>query len=314
MRALRKFVKRRPAIPTQKALCYLQSGEHGKYMVFCTQSEGNPPDPPEGEPTDPSNANPALPGGPDWEKLEKTVREWGELRKTRLTASCFGFAIGFWEGRRVQLWREKVGLLEPFSGNLATNWGTMKEATAIQRYVELTNNKVTHQLFKSYPLGTSLPDWLGCSPDGLVNTKWPLLLDNGGILEVKCPFNGGQPQVGVPWSYVPYYYMPQAQGLMEIFDRNWLDFYVWTMNGSSIYRIDRNPDLWELMLTALNDFWWVHVTPAIRLRSKDPNADLKRFKPGPHHALYLTIANKCRKLAERAPLLLNDQQPRLVRR
>ncbi|KAH7404198.1 hypothetical protein KP509_15G014800 [Ceratopteris richardii] len=255
----------------------------------------------------------ATSGSTDLGKLEQQVREWGELRKARLTASVFGFAIGFWEGRRVQLWKEKIGLLEPFSGNLATNWGTMKEATAIKRYVQLTHNKVTHQLFRSYPLGTPLPDWLGCSPDGLVNSKTPLLLDNGGILEVKCPFNGGQPELGVPWPYVPYHYMPQAQGLMEIFDRNWMDFYVWTMNGSSIYRIDRNPDLWELMLTALNDFWWGHVVPARRLLSKDVNADVRRFKPGPHHALYLTIANRCKRIADRAPLLLNDQKPRQVR-
>lgn len=245
------------------------------------------------------------------QRLEKQVREWGELRKARLTASVFAFAIGFWEGRRVQLWREKVGLLEPFEGNMATNWGTLKEATAIQRYMELTENKVSHQLFKSYPTGTSIPDWMGCSPDGLVDS--PLLLDNGGILEVKCPFNKGRPDIGVPWPYVPHYYMPQAQGLMEIFNRNWMDFYIWTMNGSSIYRIDRNPDLWELMLTALNDFWWGHVIPARHHLSKDANANVRRFKPGPHHALYLTIANKCRQLADESPLLLNDRRPRFVR-
>lgn len=247
------------------------------------------------------------------QRLEKQVQEWGELRKARLTASVFAFAIGFWEGRRVQLWREKIGLLEPFEGNMATNWGTLKEATAIQRYMELTENKVSHQLFKSYPAGTSIPDWMGCSPDGLVDSKSPLLLDNGGILEVKCPFNKGRPDIGVPWPYVPHYYMPQAQGLMEIFNRNWMDFYIWTMNGSSIYRIDRNPDLWELMLTALNDFWWGHVIPARHHLSKDANANVRRFKPGPHHALYLTIANKCRRLADKSPLLLNDRRPRFVR-
>ena len=159
-----------------------------------------------------------------------------------------------------------------------------------------------------------MPDWMGASPDGLVYSRSAFMLENGGILEVKCPFNRGRPDIGVPWPYVPYYYMPQAQGLMEIFDRNWLDFYVWTLNGSSIYRIDRNPDLWELMLTALNDFWWGHVIPAKHLVSKDgADADLRRFKPGPHHALFLTIANKCKVLADKSPLLLHDRNPRLVR-
>jgi hypothetical protein len=103
---------------------------------------------------------------------------------------------------------------------------------------------------------------------------------------------------------------------MEIFDRNWMDFYVWTLNGSSIYRIDRNPDLWELMLTALNDFWWGHVVPAKHLLSREEGtseADLRRFKPGPHHPLFLTIASKCRTLADHSPLLLHDRNPRLVR-
>lgn len=238
--------------------------------------------------------------------LEEQAQQRSELRKTRLTASVFCHAIGFWKGRRVQLWEEKIGLKEPFQGNLATSWGDLQESAAIDRYKQITENKVSFVLFKSYPLGTDMPDWLGASPDGLVDSISSLAPDKRGILEVKCPFNKGRPDKGFPWPYVPHYYIPQAQGLMEIFDRNWLDFYVWTMNGSCIYRVQRDADLWELMLTALNDFWWGHVVPARHLLAKDIEADVRRYKPSPHHGLYLAILKKCIRLAENSRLILSD--------
>ncbi|KAK9666189.1 hypothetical protein RND81_14G167500 [Saponaria officinalis] len=32
-----------------------------------------------------------------------------------------------WPGSRVQLWLEKIGVIEPFTGNLATCWSNIKE-------------------------------------------------------------------------------------------------------------------------------------------------------------------------------------------
>lgn len=72
--------------------------------------------------------------------------------------------------------------------------------------------------------------WLGASPDGLLDSDGLLGEDSGGILEVKCPYGkSNDPQGAVPYDSVPYYYMPQAQGLLEILEREWLDFYVWTV-------------------------------------------------------------------------------------
>ena len=89
--------------------------------------------------------------------------------------------------------------------------------------------------------------WLGASPDGLVDAVGGLLSSNGtlhaqsvaaaasgddvgvrGVLEIKCPYKF---RGSVPPRYPPYYYMTQAQGLMEILDRDWCDFFMWTPHG-----------------------------------------------------------------------------------
>ncbi|MED6130173.1 hypothetical protein PIB30_115371, partial [Stylosanthes scabra] len=85
-------------------------------------------------------------------------------------------------------------------------------------------------------------DWLGASPDGLLGC-----FPEGGILEVKCPYNKGKPETGLPWSSMPFYYMPQVQGQMEIMDCEWVDLYCWTPNGSTIFRVLRERSYWELI-------------------------------------------------------------------
>ena len=39
----------------------------------------------------------------------------------------------FWQTGREQLWEEKLGLVERFAGNAATNWGTVSESKALAR-------------------------------------------------------------------------------------------------------------------------------------------------------------------------------------
>ena len=42
----------------------------------------------------------------------------------------------FWQAGREQLWEEKLGLVERFAGNAATNWGTVSETKALARCVK----------------------------------------------------------------------------------------------------------------------------------------------------------------------------------
>ena len=49
---------------------------------------------------------------------------------------------------------------------------------------------------------------------------------------------------------------------MDIFDREWCNLFVWTVNGSSVFHIERNREYWCVCFQALAEFWWSHVVPA----------------------------------------------------
>ena len=91
--------------------------------------------------------------------------------------------------------------------------------------------------------------WLGASPDGLLPSDSFHLDRNGGVLEIKCPYGStGDPSQAKPYGKVPWYYVPQVQGLMEVLDRDWLDFFVWTGEGSEVYRVQRDRAYWNVLL------------------------------------------------------------------
>lgn len=239
--------------------------------------------------------------------LEQRTAEWHDLRKGRITASAFGNALGLWRSGRVELWEEKIGLRKPFAGNQATQWGTNQEAGAIERYKQITGNVVEHMAFKIYKEGDDLHGWLGASPDGLIDANVSKSYTQGGILEVKCPHNKGNPEKGVPWQSVPYYYMPQAQGLLEIFDRDWMDFYVWCLNGSAVYRIYRDEEYWGLIFRVMSEYWWGHIVPAKHHLQRGVELErVKVHKPQASHQLTDEVVTMSRLLAARAPLVWKD--------
>ncbi|KAL5994999.1 hypothetical protein ACLOJK_025057 [Asimina triloba] len=123
--------------------------------------------------------------------LQHWFKNWQEQRKHKLTASTFGSAVGFWPRRRVQLWLEKIGLIEPFTGNLATCWSNIQEEVALERYKLITGNSVCFPEFQVYNSTNPQDDWLAASPDGVVE-HFAYGLPCGGVLEVKCPFENGE--------------------------------------------------------------------------------------------------------------------------
>jgi len=247
------------------------------------------------------------------ESQKQGTDEWKALRATRLTASAFSNAVGFWRDGRNALWEEKLGIGIPFTGNEATEWGTKTEDEACEAYAALTNASVSHLLFRALS-----PDeaelWMGASPDGLVvaattdaaeyksevanNGDASDSLNNNerGILEVKCPFNRGKPLEAKPYPKVPWYYVPQVQGLMAVFDRPWVDVFAYTVNnGCAIYRVKRDREYWAQMYEALSEFWWQHVVPAKHAMQR--GLDFEKYRPSEEHHKCQTLKVKSQRIA-----------------
>ncbi|EFJ37329.1 hypothetical protein SELMODRAFT_403589 [Selaginella moellendorffii] len=216
----------------------------------------------------------------------------------------------------------------------AMMWGLGNEVEAIEKYSKITGNIVNRDtVFTIYKENDELYDWLGGLPDGLVEEEegeetlkknsglseileeerknsggdgilgeGKLLAKNsggGGILEVKCPHRKVLP---CPLT-LPYFYVPQAQGLMEILDREWLDFYFWTPGVSSVLRIKRDRDYWGLIFRVMSEFWWSNVVPARQERERgSPEA----FMPSDTHPLTPAVIERSQKIASRARVIWTD--------
>lgn len=173
---------------------------------------------------------------------QQRTPEWFKEREGKLTASAFGQAAGLAPGSRQQLWRRTLGL-ETFEGNEATQWGEDHEPIALQAYSShIVDQSKAIQLVGFVPHPTMA--WLGGSPD--------LLIGEDGMGEIKCPFNQ---QV---YPTIPPYYMAQMQGLLQITNRQWCDFIVWTPEHLNVRRVQRSDEYWDWLHVRLADFWvWV---------------------------------------------------------
>ncbi|KAL8267104.1 hypothetical protein R6Q59_004448 [Mikania micrantha] len=231
--------------------------------------------------------------------------EWFALRKDRLTTSTFSTALGLWKGkRRYELWHEKVFPLDTtptvsLVTKHAMEWGVLNESSAIEKYKKITGREVNSLGFATH--SEDRFDWIGASPDGLLGN-----FANPGILEVKCPFNKGKPKLAKPWTTMPFYYMPQIQGQMEVMNRNWVDLYCWTENGSTIFRVCRDEEYWKLIHGVLWEFWWENVIPAREALLMGSEVEAKKYKPSSSHKLTGLIIHKSIKLASESKLLCKE--------
>ncbi|KAL1353049.1 hypothetical protein HN51_016989 [Arachis hypogaea] len=251
-----------------------------------------------------SSSSPLIASNLSQSEVQQRSDEWFALRKDKLTTSTFSTALGFWKGsRRVELWHEKVFATEvqviEASKRNAMEWGVQNESAAIDQYRKITGHEVSTMGFAMH--ANERLDWIGASPDGVLGC-----FPEGGILEVKCPYNKGKPETGLPWSSMPFYYMPQVQGQMEIMDCEWVDLYCWTPNGSTIFRVLRERSYWELIHGILREFWWESVVPAKEALVLGSEEQAKSYKPATRHKQTGLAIAKSINLASQAKLLCRE--------
>lgn len=171
--------------------------------------------------------------------MEQKSKEWFKARVGKLTGSNIGAALGVnpWKSPDDlirQMVRDYHGAESEFSGNIATAHGNLHEPLAVMDYTAKTGNIVDECGFFVHPEY----DWLGASPDGLI--------EDDGLIEVKCPFGlrnkKGDDLVFKSLAEQPHY---KSQVMVELActGRSFCHFYQWSPFGDSLERVDYDP-LW----------------------------------------------------------------------
>lgn len=179
--------------------------------------------------------------------------EWFEIRKGRFTASEMwkltvqprskadreaGNLSSTAKAYVLEKVQERLsGQAKPGFTSAATEWGKQNEPLAIQRYEEITGNKVWEVGFVTYG------DNAGASTDGLVSFD--------GMVEVKCPYSDYLVRVMEDVTENREYYLQIQMGLLAS-DRQWCDYIIFDPRmplGQDIFiqRIGRDEEAIELI-------------------------------------------------------------------
>lgn len=202
-------------------------------------------------------------------KLEVTTRKqrfsriWVEERKKRLTASNFARVCKC----KAQTAFERIlkDVLRPtdISYVPSIKHGIDNEDNAIAAYENLTGRicrKAGLHIHRKH-------FFLGASPDAVVT-------GTDGIVEVKCPFKykSKHPNdirfdclddAGNLKKSHPYYY--QVQGSLEVSNKFWCDFVLYTYKGIKIVRVQRDEEFWNSIYHKLKTFYHFYMLPRLAL-------------------------------------------------
>lgn len=167
--------------------------------------------------------------------IEQRSPAWFQQRKGRVTGSNVAAILGDDPYRTADdvlrgMVRDYHGVDSEFPDNPAMAWGRANEATAIGEFELDACVTVTQCGFFPYE------DWLGASPDGLV--------DDDAVLENKCPYGIRNKPSPVPFKKLDKtHYFGQVNIEMLCAGRNKAYFNQWTPNGS-VYECIRLDQSW----------------------------------------------------------------------
>lgn len=186
--------------------------------------------------------------------MQQRSQEWFEARKGKLTGSNIGAALGLNPYKTPddlirQMVREYHGAEPEFTGNIATEYGSHNEPIAAMDFTMKTGLDVDECGFFIHPEH----EWLGASPDGLINEN--------AIIEIKCPFglrNKETPEFKTA-NEQPHYYA-QVQIELACSGRVVCYFYQWAPKGDMIEIVNLDHEWLDENIKALNDFYLLYLS------------------------------------------------------
>ena len=179
-------------------------------------------------------------------------------RRGRLTASHFAAALGFHGKASAHRLTRKLGAgasADVQQSDPGVDWGQRHEASGLATYLSsyLSAACPSAEAHETgfWPFEVSHPSGarasVGATPDAIVRGAeqvWP----GGLVVEVKCPFRGGQP---APHVTVLPRMMPQLQGQLLATGAATLHLVSWSPYGSTVFRVTADLDYQREMGEAL---------------------------------------------------------------
>ena len=185
---------------------------------------------------------------------QQGTKAWFNQRKGRITGSRIGAILNMnpWSSPQDVLRdmvRDYHGQANEFEGNKATEHGNFFEPMAVEDLKIRIDKDIKHTGFHEFE------DWLGASPDGLVDDEW--------IVEIKCPYGLRNDKTVENFKLLSQqqYYYAQVQYEMLCSGRTKAYFYQWTPSGAELLEeIPLNHDFIEETLPKLKEFYRLYLS------------------------------------------------------
>ena len=210
-------------------------------------------------------------------KTQSSNKLWFRFRSGRVTASKMKRICRSNPDQPSQSLVKAVCYPEAASFTVAaTQWGCKHEEVARAKYVE--QMQASHHNFQMELSGFVInPDFphIGATPDGMVSCD----CCGSGIVEIKCPYCARDSTVN---EYATteqracvtmegeeirlkkdHEYMYQVQTQLNVCDKEYADFVLWTQADIQTQRIESDPTMWAEMVAASGEFFKKAILPEL---------------------------------------------------
>lgn len=179
-----------------------------------------------------------------YDNLQQGTNEWLEVRSGKFTGSDFHILIGNSETKKKILFKKSIERLTKTTIIEEITSPDIERGKEEEKNARLLYEMETGQEVKQIGFA-ELDEWVGCSPDGLVN--------NDGIIEIKCPKDVIFAQQVITGNIKPEY-ITQMQFNMYVLDKQYCDYIMYNKDFKLfIKRIERDNEKIEIIKNTIEE-------------------------------------------------------------